>query len=237
MVIRRAPPLPRPHKIRAQELSDLVSDIREFERERVARELHDGVLQSLVALKIKLENALQATSGPFASEISESIAQLYADIGEVRAIARNELPPRIEGASLRQAIALAVESFTKRHSSLDVVFRRIHVNDTFDSDVTWGLFRILQESLNNAAQHARATRIIVTLTEQAGSYELTVTDDGIGIGTNARLGRRGIVNMLSRAADLGGTLTFESNEGSGTMMRVAVPTRPRTTLESGDYSA
>jgi signal transduction histidine kinase len=196
----------------------LYEDSRELsvleERNRIARELHDALTQSLFGLRLRLE----AGDVPGAGSVLEEV------FGELRALILQLRPPALELEGL-------VPSLTKH---LDVVGRTHDVPITFDAaeltaldpDTEQALFRIAQEAVTNAVRHADAGHISVRLDPTDAGVALAVQDDGRGFDPKARAvsaRRMGLQSMRERATALGGSLAIDSQPGHGTMVRAEVP--------------
>ncbi len=198
---------------------------REVERGRVARELHDGVLQDLCAVT----RDLKALGG--GADSSESHTDLVDRAGEavnaLRAICHDLRPPLL-GHDLVSALKALVADLDARSPApvhLESSAEELNVQD----DVALALFRITQEALHNAIQHADASEIAVRLTEYPDHLRLTVTDDGRGISGGvdpARFvaqGHYGLAGMRERAAMIGGELDVQTAPDYGTVVILEVP--------------
>ena len=205
---------------------DVISSIRDRERERIARELHDSVLQSLTALKIRLENIRTTTDGTLSDELSKSIAHLQSDMMEIRAIVESGIPHYLDDIPIDQVLGSAIDLFRASHPMLTVDISRSVPSEILDKESTWTLYRILQESLSNAAKHSSATRIGVSLRARNSGYELRIADNGGGLKVDDRMGHYGLRNMRWRAAEVGGSVLLDSKNGIGTTVIVRVPMYP-----------
>jgi signal transduction histidine kinase len=199
---------------------------QEDERGRLARDLHDGVLQDLCAMSRDLK-ALE--KGPPAEE--NSLAGLAARSGEavqtLRAICHDLRPPLL-GQGLAAALKGLVEQTAKdsRPSiGLELPETEAHLAD----ETAVAVFRIAQEALRNAAKHADASEIEVRLTQYPDRLRLTVTDDGRGIPGGADAGRFvaqghfGLAGMRERAAMIGGRLDVQTAPDYGTVVVLELP--------------
>jgi len=205
---------------------------QEAERGRLARELHDGVLQDLCAVTRDLK-ALEAQA-----EGSAPVADLAARSGEavhtLRTICRDLRPPLLQH-DLVSALKALVEQLDARSTApihLEVSAQELRLPD----DVAVAIFRITQEALHNAIQHADASEIVVRLTQYPDHLRLTVTDDGRGIAGGAEPGRLvvdplqwvaqghlGLVGMRERAAMIGGKLAVQTATDYGTVVILELP--------------
>ena len=201
---------------------------REGERGSLARELHDGVLQDLCAVARDLKAMdTQSESGepsyvPLVSRSSESVTAL-------RAIC-NDLRPPLLRQDLIAALKGLVQELDSRSSApvqLDTQVENLQLDD----EVALAIFRITQEALNNAIQHADASEIAVRLTQYPDRLRLTVTDDGKGISgsvDSARFvdrGHFGLAGMRERSAMVGGKLDLQTAVEYGTVVILELPLR------------
>jgi len=199
---------------------------REGERGRLARELHDGVLQDLCAVTRDLK-ALDA-QGRAGEEHSVDLAARSGEaVQALRAICNDLRPPLLQH-DLVTALKALVEELDARSAA------PIHIDVTADElrladDVALAIFRITQEALHNAIQHADASEIAVRLTQYPDRLRLTVTDDGRGIAGGvepARFvaqGHFGLAGMRERAAMIGGRLDVQTAVEYGTAVILEVP--------------
>jgi signal transduction histidine kinase len=203
-----------------------VVSVREAERGRVSRELHDGVLQDLCAVT----RDLKALEGGTLTD-DPAIADLARRSGEavsaLRAVCHDLRPPLL-GHDLVSALRTLVADLDGRSTApvhMDTISEELRLPD----DVALALFRITQEALHNAIQHADASEIAVRLTEYPHHLRLTVTDDGRGIqgGVDpARFvaeGHYGLAGMRERAAMIGGKLDVQTAPDYGTVVILEVP--------------
>jgi signal transduction histidine kinase len=198
---------------------------RETERERLARELHDGVLQDLCAVTRDLK-ALEAQS-----ENRTPVEALIACSGEcvqtLRGICQDLRPPLLSNNP-----ALALKALVERldaHSQAPIHIE-ISVEDLNIPDETaLVIYRIAQEALHNAIQHADASEIALRLTQYPDRLRMTITDDGRGIANSSDLrrfvaeGHFGLAGMRERAAMIGGHLEVQSALDYGTVVILEVP--------------
>jgi two-component system, NarL family, sensor histidine kinase UhpB len=212
-----------------RELSAYLQDVREAERTRISRELHDELGQNLTALRLGLDWAqrhLQPGQDRLAARLLRLRELSEATVRSLQTIASELRPGILDDLGLVPAIEWLVESFGERtgiaiHASVDV-------DDTGCSqDARTAIFRILQEALTNACRHADAKSITVDLREADEAIELAVADDGKGISATAP-GRRkprslGLLGMRERATMVGGRLSVTSEPGRGTVVSLRIP--------------
>ncbi|RBA25225.1 PAS domain-containing sensor histidine kinase [Herminiimonas fonticola] len=221
-----------------RELSAYLQTVREEERTRISRELHDELGQSLTAIRIGLDvletqhelqdkdwlNNLQGLK-QIADSTVESVQRIAADLR----------PSILDELGLPSAIDWLLESFSERSK---VVYELILPPSTlaFTRDISTAIFRIVQEALTNVSRHSHATLVVVDLKETKDFITLKITDNGQGIpvGMNLKRGSRenglGLVGMRERAIMLGGKLKIQSRAGAGTSIEVRIPKAPKTSI-------
>lgn len=208
---------------------------QEAERGRLSRELHDGISQMLVSIKLLLESALaireartlvaDASDAP----IQKALAQTNRTLAEIRQISHDLRPAMLDdfglGAALRQ---LALEfNDTQRSPHMNIVVdAKPGAAQDLPVAVNTALFRVAQEALTNIQRHAGASNAWVALTRSPGHVVLTVTDDGSGFGYGAvqsdpRQGI-GLRNMRERVESLNGAFHLESRPGN-TVLSAIIP--------------
>ncbi|SAL36822.1 multi-sensor signal transduction histidine kinase [Caballeronia choica] len=215
-----------------RELSANLQNVREEEKSRIARELHDDLGQQLTALKMDLssvEAALDDASPP----IAEIVGRLHSmralvdrTVASVRRIAADQRPVMLDDLGLLPAVDWLADDFTNRYGV--EVERRIDSGEiAFTPHAATALFRIVQEALTNVARHADATRVTLDMHIEAENVILTITDDGRGSpGTNAQRGKSfGLIGMRERARMLGGSVSVRTAGGEGFAVTVTLPLR------------
>ena len=190
----------------------------EAERRRMARELHDGALQDLTALKLVLE-AESKQHAPDALELA--VRRTGAIIQEVRAVVEDLRPPELARGSLPDAISMHARVLaTERSVALVCELQAsVRLPDWMAREV----YRIAQEAIGNAVRHARPRRLAVRLWQGSLETGFEVEDDGMGFDSRARHNGSGLANMRERAAGISAELTIESNPGGGTRVRLLIP--------------
>lgn len=198
----------------------------ERERQRIAKELHDGLGQYLSASNMNLKSAyedLEDIPAPLDSTFQTGLSFLKHAISEIRNISQNLMPKAIQDYGLE----LAAESLTNhlRHTqNIDVYFYS-NLNDLeLPEKVQINLYRILQEALNNAIKHGKPKKIEVQLTYSEGEIFLTIEDNGKGFDTPGTNGDSiGIRSMKTRVGAMSANLDIVSKKGRGTIISVVVP--------------
>jgi PAS domain S-box-containing protein len=200
--------------------------IREQEKSRVARELHDELAQSLTALKmdaIWLRDHLQDDPVAAAEKIATMLAMLDASVASTRRIAADLRPLVLDDLGLGAAIEWLVQNFTQRTAipcALDV-----DEDLSLDEPYATAVFRMVQESLANVAKHAQAKRARVTVQRTADAIRLEVQDDGVGFDPSAprKAGSLGLAGLRERAQLARGNVDIDSTPGGGTRVTAVIP--------------
>lgn len=200
--------------------------IKEGERKRIAREIHDDLAQNLLALKIEAEFLANRTRGGqrrLHARAEATVRQIEVTIRSVRQII-NDLRPNVLDLGLSAAVDWQVADFARR-TGITCELVDDDGEHRIDDHCATAFFRILQESLNNVARHARATRVRIDLHQQAGMLTMTIRDNGVGMqpGSRNRHGSFGLVGIEERVAILGGAFSVSSGPESGTTIVVSIP--------------
>lgn len=208
-----------------RDLSHRLIGAHEEERALLARELHDDVSQRLAVLAIEAGRAESGLpEGPRAEAmrtLREGLVRLSED---VHSLAYQLHPSLLEELGLAEAL-LAECEHRERQGEYEITVDVDPISSDVDSDVALCLFRVAQEAMGNAARHAQASSVTVTLRQVDGGLLLAVADDGAGFdpeepGTGRHLG---LVSMRERTRLVSGTLDVESSPGRGTTVVAWVP--------------
>lgn len=213
-------------------LSSRLQSLREEERTRIAREIHDHLGQLLTALKLDLRTLERKISGMSDTELQGALnrkitsATELADetITSVQKIASELRPGVLDRLGLAAAIEVEAQAFQSRtgiHCDWGVPNDPIGMPE----DRATALYRIFQEILTNVARHAHATQVTVRLNCEGESLVLQVKDDGVGILESDLENPKslGLLGMQERAAILGGKIIFGRQAGKGTIVTVQIP--------------
>ncbi len=215
------------HEREISALNERLMKAQEQERIRIAGELHDGVMQQMLAVTMMLGTAKRRTSDAETKTSLDKIQDKLIQAGtDIRQLSHDLHPPALQEAGLPQAVRTYCEQFS---GSTSVVID-CDVDDS-TNDLSRGaalaLFRIVQEALGNAAKHAQAKQITVRLTRSGEVVSLEVSDDGAGFDASglATSSGLGLITMRERASQLDGTFEVRSTPGRGTTIRVVIPFR------------
>jgi signal transduction histidine kinase len=212
----------------ALELAERRRDAERFavfeDRDRIARDLHDLVIQRLYATGMQLEGAARLIDehpGEASTRVRRAVDDLDGTIRELRSTIYGLQAPHDQRSSLR-ALLLQVVDAGAEQLGFAPSLRMDGLLDTLvPVAVSEHLLAALRESLSNAARHASARSVEVRVALRDEQVLLEVTDDGVGIGDGGR--RSGLANLAARAAQLGGELEVHSSDGQGTRIRWSVP--------------
>jgi two-component system sensor histidine kinase UhpB len=191
---------------------------QEGERQRIARELHDEIGQSLTVVLLGLKRVVDQAPAELREELGGVQEGVRSSLDEVRRVARRLRPGVLSDLGLRSALSSLSSEFSEA-SGLPVT-RKVEVPAGLDGDVELVLYRIAQEGLTNVARHADAGSVELTLRREPAGLTLRIRDDGRGGVTRDGAGIRG---MRERALLIGARLTVESPPGKGTEVVLAVP--------------
>ncbi|CAJ1494580.1 histidine kinase [[Mycobacterium] kokjensenii] len=203
--------------------SALALTAQENERQRIARELHDEIGQTLTVALLTLKRAVDAAPAEIRPELGEAQEIVRASLDEVRSIARRLRPDALEDLGLQSALQALCNQFTQV-SDIDVVKDIAPQAERLTPDVELVCYRIVQESLTNIARHSGAQKVWLDLhINAAGELTLRIADNGRG---GMSVEGAGMTGMRERALLVHGTLTVTSEPNEGTEVRLVVPARP-----------
>lgn len=214
-----------------RELKRLTSElirIQEDERRRISRDLHDDINQRLALLAIAIEDVERQMplASPALSDAVHSIAHRVTELSEdVRHLAYHYHPSILDDLGLSIAMRRLIEDVTARNN-LEAHVTCEDLPTTIAPEIATCLYRVAQESLGNVVRHAKASRIDVTLGRSRMGLTLTLADNGIGFAADhhrPNTGGLGLLSMKERIALVGGTLTIDSEVGTGTTVQASVP--------------
>ncbi|MGB2868425.1 MAG: sensor histidine kinase [Bacteroidota bacterium] len=221
----RVDDLIRQAKEQLEQLNKHLTEVRENERASVARELHDQLGQSLIALKMDLKWAHDNVDhvGAVTQKLHDMLDMVTSTIKDVQRISAELRPSILDDLGLASAIDWYGEEFAKRAGtkcSMDleeVQCQNPHAN--------LALYRVLQEALTNVIRHAQAMNVAVKLWRSKDNICLEIVDDGIGIGPEKPNSSRslGLLGMAERMAQFNGSIEIASAKIKGTVVRVSIP--------------
>lgn len=198
------------------------------ERNRLAREIHDTLAQTLSATTLQLESA-EAMLDSDAPEnaraaLARALSLTRSNLDEARRSVLDLRAAPLEGRPLAEALKSLIERWESEQKNTSARFFPVNAAHPLPPSVEAALYRICQEALTNIARHAEATRATVRLVLSPESARLIVEDDGNGCATaSENPGRHGLTGMRERAELLGGAFEFRSTEGEGAKVEVEIP--------------
>ena len=217
-----------------QRLRSLTSQLliaQEQERQRVSRELHDELGQSLMVLKLQirtLEKNLAAEQGARDS-CFEVIRQLDEVIENVRRLSRDLSPTILQDLGLTVALRNLFDTFSKHYGIKDLTYNSDEIENLFPQEFQVNIYRIFQEALTNIGKHARASKVTLTVKRGAGEVSFSVEDNGVGFDLEEVLEKdvrekgMGLAAIAERVRILGGLLYIKSEKGRGTSISFQMP--------------
>lgn len=213
-----------------QELTKRVLNTQDEERRRVSRELHDGISQSLVAIKYSLEEAsslFQKKGSEHARIVEKSSQYLEETMQEVRRISRDLHPSVLDDFGLMAAVEALVTEFEKR-SQIKVQLTKVKVRNLLPQDAKTALYRVTQEALTNIERHAKATKVSIEFKMLDDWFQVTIDDNGCGFDAGSKRFAKspnvgiGLRNMAERLSYFKGRFDIQSS-ASGTKLTAAIP--------------
>ena len=202
------------------------------ERERISQDLHDGIIQSIYAVGLSLEDVpelIEEDPDEVVRRVERAIDSLHLTIRDIRNFIFGLRPELLNATTLLGGLVATTEEF-RHNSMIDVELEANGPIEEPNIDTTAHLLGIVHESLANIARHSGASRVVIALSPADRGLELTVTDNGRGFDptTAATIGHQGLVNMRERAEGIGATMAIESDTATGTTVRVRLPNQGTT---------
>ena len=195
------------------------------ERQRLARDLHDSVTQSLYSLSLFSRAGREAAEDGDADRLNRSLTELERNtlhaLREMRLLLYELRPADLEQVGLIRAIELRLNA-VERRANLQLDVRLDELGDLSSAQEV-ELYHIIVEALNNVVKHAAATRVALHLTQADGYLHLRIADDGQGFDPAHARGGMGLRNIRERVARLDGQLTVFSEPGAGTRLEAVIP--------------
>jgi len=203
---------------------------REMERMEIARDLHDGPIQELVAAGMKLSEAMQETEEASRKNLLNDLqAILQTQTRELRQFCQELRPPALAPFGLEKAIRSHVQAFNSRSPEMKINLNLMRDGQLLPEETRMALFRIYQEQMNNIFKHSRCEQVNISLIVEPHQVTLEIQDNGVGFNLPdnwiklVRTGHLGLVGMRERVEAIGGTMEIHSKPGEGTLIRVSAP--------------
>ena len=212
------------------------------ERERIGRDLHDGIIQNLYGVTLSLEDVPElVTEDPQEARdrVDRAIDTLHGAIRDIRNFIFGLRPILLDDGGLTHGLEQLADEL-RRNAAIEVTVTTVELPDLPIESVV-ELLVVAREALSNIVRHARATRASIGLAAVGDAVQLTITDDGIGFNADAARpsAHQGLANVRERAQRLGGMASVESRLGEGTRIMLSLPlTGPVSSRrKSGEESA
>lgn len=211
------------------------------ERTRIACEIHDGLVQTLVGVNFKMERCgelIQQEPTKCSNLMNEAKAQVKHGIQEARQVVFNLRPGQYEQLDLLSALSNYLDAY-KKQNRVRVDFSHAGSDARLHPKTKVFVFRIIQEALQNSSKHAKATKVGVELSIHQDALSATISDDGIGFDVQAvsrnpdKWDHFGLRGMKERAKLLGGEASWTSQKGLGTTVSVSIPLARKDTTRNG----
>jgi PAS domain S-box-containing protein len=216
-----------------REMALTANSVREQEKSRIARELHDELGQALTALKIDvgvLRQKWPAAGDEIGAKLASMQSVIDSTVAATRRISADLRPLMLDDLGLAAAAEWLVDNF-KARSGIPVT---LDLAGDFELEDPWAtaVFRVLQESLTNISRHAQATQVDIRLGRTGNDVRLVVKDNGRGFDASAprRPNSFGIIGLRERATLLGGEVAIDSEPGRGTVITMTLHTTPEVAL-------
>lgn len=198
------------------------------ERERIGMDLHDGIIQSIYAVGLALDYArmeLETNPRKALGKLEQAIEGLDSTIRDIRTYIMDLRPRQFRGENLMDSLQRLIDE-TRANTELDIILSGPDNGSVIlPTAISTALFHISQEALANAAKHAAADQVKMTLWTAPGRVLLEISDDGIGfdVSKTSRALGHGLANMRTRARKLGGDIEVNSEPGKGTSILSWIP--------------
>ena len=215
---------------RFRAVSRSVWRVQEDERRRLARELHDGIGQTLTALKNQLEVTRQdrGLAEAVDERIGEALRMAAQALDDTRELSRLLRPAVLDDLGLEPALSWLARTVRERFA-IDVDLDVRGLDDRLDPEIETLAFRVVQEALTNVAKHSSATSAKIRVERSPSHLRIRMSDEGRGFDPSRvfdpvhRDGGVGLRGMRDRAELFGGTLGIDSAAGRGTRLEIVVP--------------
>lgn len=220
-----------------RELTNYLQSVREEERARISRELHDELGQTLTALKMELgwlRDRMPASADMPRGRIERLVSIVDQAVVDLRRIASDLRPLILDELGLVLAVQWLAQSLASRHTDLALTLSFDREDLVYSHEVSTAAFHIVQEALTNIIRHSGARQAAISVRHEAGELRLEIRDDGRGMTLEAsQPGRLGLAGMAERAHMLGGSLAVDSQPGIGTTVRVRLPLKAGGSAREG----
>ncbi len=213
-----------------QHLLQMAMSAQEEERRRIARDLHDGLGQSLTGLLVGLRTIEESSRDDKVQKMAHELRRIGGEAhDDIRRMSRGLRPAVLDDVGMIPALERFLDDVrTAHHIHVSLQIECVE-RPQLDEEVETSLYRIIQESVVNAARHSQAVTVSVLIDFQKDRVRVTIEDDGTGFDTTAAINKRsgygpfGLLSIRERARMMGGEAIIESSPQAGTRVKVSVP--------------
>ncbi len=195
---------------------------QEIERARIARELHDGVVQEIGSVILKSRHLLSKLNLLKTKESQELIKSLESSNKDLRNISHQMMPRALKELGIISALKDMLEG-SLNYTNLNFTFEHFNIKERLSEKIEITIYRITQELINNIIKHSKATEVSVQLFNTNKSVILIVEDNGVGIDNKRNKKGIGLLNISSRLEVVKGEVNFEPSPKSGTLVTIKIP--------------
>ena len=214
----------RQSRERLRELAEYINTVREAQRARIARELHDVVGGMLTSMKLDVHRIGRRTGEPeLKGIVGDLLALVQESIDTVRGISEDLRPGVLDHLGLRSALQAALQQFAER-TEIACTLEAAGFDAALSQPRETAVYRICQEALTNVARHAGATRVVIRLSTCENNLILEIEDNGCGLSSITPTGKSiGLLSMAERAREFGGSLVSRPGQAGGACLVLNMP--------------
>lgn len=199
----------------SMEISHALMEGEEQERARIARELHDGLGGKLTGIKLNIENVARTNND---GTMQQTAHQLEEAVADIRNLSQNLMPPSLMRYGLEEAVRDFIQNLKTPGTKIE--FYASNLSSLTDRNKQLSVYRVIQELLNNAVKHAKASHILLQSTVEDNLLLIDIEDNGVGFDVKNTKRNMGLNNIETRVRFLNGTLTIDSQPGKGTAINI-----------------
>ena len=196
-----------------------VIQAEEDERKRIAKDLHDGIVQQLGGLKLGLQKVFMDSE---TDESNKLVSILDDSAQELRELSHRMMPRSLNELGLIPALEDMLDN-SLGNTAINFQFEHFGIKDRFEENIEIAIYRIAQELINNVIKHSQANKVNVQLFKTAGDIILIVEDNGKGIDSAQHTSGIGLLNISSRLDTINGKVNFEPSPENGTLATIKIP--------------
>jgi two-component system NarL family sensor kinase len=199
-------------------------DGEEMERQRLSRELHDGIGQAMIAVKLRLDSLLYENNAGMKKSIGELKNQFDQIIDEIRRMSNDLMPSVLEAFGIVTALSNLFTD-TSENMGIKIIFKHDGDFDLLSKTIKTYIYRISQEAINNVVKHSEASEVVVNLKNEVNCLELSIRDNGKGFNPEKVYpeGGNGLYNIRERVSLMKGSTSIRSTPGQGTEIDIKIP--------------